>query len=351
MLTPTSADTEFEIRALAARDSLAALTTLLHRAYAHLAAQGLNLTAATQSEDATRQRTLEGQCHVAAHRGRLIGTITVSSPIDTVSGDWVDVLPLYRDRGTVHFHQFAVDPDWRGRGVARGLLAQAEEWALARGYRRMAVDMAEPAEELCAFYRYMGYRVVGHVQWPGKTYRSVVMEKLLDRSPLLRQLMTMARYNAWATDRLLAAVAPLDDAAYRRPLGLAFGSIHGTLNHLLVGEHLLWWPRIAEGRSPVVALDSEAETDRAALARRLREGAARWPGLIEGWSHDRLHGQLQYARLNGGTVTLPMAETMAHVFNHGTHHRGQISAALTALGQPAPELDLIFMLQQEAKDE
>ncbi len=39
---------------------------------------------------------------------------------------------------------------------------------------------------------------------------------------------------------------------------------------------------------------------------------------------------------------------LAHVFNHGTHHRGQITAALTALGQPSPELDLVYFLQQQA---
>jgi uncharacterized damage-inducible protein DinB len=47
-------------------------------------------------------------------------------------------------------------------------------------------------------------------------------------------------------------------------------------------------------------------------------------------------------------MSLPFAATLAHVFNHGTHHRGQISAALTAMGQPAPELDLVFLLQEES---
>jgi uncharacterized damage-inducible protein DinB len=44
---------------------------------------------------------------------------------------------------------------------------------------------------------------------------------------------------------------------------------------------------------------------------------------------------------------LPFAATLAHVFNHSTHHRGQITAALTAMGQPAPELDMVYMLQAE----
>ena len=45
--------------------------------------------------------------------------------------------------------------------------------------------------------------------------------------------------------------------------------------------------------------------------------------------------------------TLPFGATLAHVFNHNTHHRGQITAALTAMGQPAPELDMVYMLQAE----
>jgi uncharacterized damage-inducible protein DinB len=47
-------------------------------------------------------------------------------------------------------------------------------------------------------------------------------------------------------------------------------------------------------------------------------------------------------------VALPFAATLAHVFNHATHHRGQITAALTAAGHAAPELDLVYLLQQEA---
>ena len=54
---------------------------------------------------------------------------------------------------------------------------------------------------------------------------------------------TVARYNAWATQRLLDAVAAVNDTDYRRDTGLFFKSIHGTLNHLLVGEHLLWFRR------------------------------------------------------------------------------------------------------------
>lgn len=80
---------------------------------------------------------------------------------------------------------------------------------------------------------------------------------------------TLARYTLWATQRVLDAVATVPESDYRRDLGLFFGSIHGTLNHLLVAEHHLWWRRFAEGVSPVIALDEEVESDRACLAERL----------------------------------------------------------------------------------
>lgn len=161
--------------------------------------------------------------------------------------------------------------------------------------------------------------------------------------------LTLARYNVWATRRLLDALAAVDDAAYRRDIGLFFRSIHGTLNHLLVAEHRLWFRRFAEGVSPKVALDEEAEPDRARLAERLLAGAASWQPLIERWPAARFAGAFDYTTSKGVAVSLPFAPTLAHVFNHGTHHRGQITAALTVLGQPCPELDLVYMLQEEMK--
>ena len=159
----------------------------------------------------------------------------------------------------------------------------------------------------------------------------------------------LARYNVWATRRLLDVVATVPEADYRKDVGLYFKSIHGTLNHLLVGEHMLWYPRFARGVSPSVALDAEIEPDRDRLAQALKGGAANWLPLIESWPTERFDGPLAYTNMRGQAMRLPFGATLAHVFNHGTHHRGQVSAALTALGRPCPELDLVYLLQEESR--
>jgi uncharacterized damage-inducible protein DinB len=160
---------------------------------------------------------------------------------------------------------------------------------------------------------------------------------------------TLARYNHWATRRLLEAIEPLSDEDYRRDVGLFFKSIHGTLNHLLVGEHMLWYRRFAEGASPKLTLDEEIEPVRERLAQALKGGAANWLPLIESWPKEKFEGSLSYVTTKGIPVNLPIAASLAHVFNHGTHHRGQITAALTMLRQPCPVLDLVFMLQEESQ--
>ncbi len=350
--TPPAA---IEVRALASRDSLAALTEMLKRAYAPLLARGMNFTACTQDLDTTRQRVADGQCFVALVGGVIAGTVTACGPYDEREvGSRTDV-PWYRDPDIAHFQQFGVDPAWQRMGVGRKLVAASEQWAQDHGFGSIALDTAEPATELIEMYQRLGYREVGFVQWPGKTYRSVVMRKCLGQSALRDQLRTLARYNQWATRRLLDAVDLLPEAAYRRDVGLFFKSVHGTLNHLLLTEQVLWFQRFSHpvantATGPAgkpIALDTEVEADRQRLRQRLLDGTALWLPWLESVGEAQLLGELHYQRSDGQPQSLPFAATLNHVFNHGTHHRGQVTAALTMLGQPAPQLDLARLLQEE----
>lgn len=172
-------------------------------------------------------------------------------------------------------------------------------------------------------------------------------------NPLQNHFRTLARYHVWATRRLLDAhVALLSESDYRRDCGLFFHSIHGTLNHLLVAEGALWFSRFARGVSPAgIALDAEIETDRVRVAERLLAATQAWGPLIDGLTGDRLLGSSHYTTSKGVPTTLPYAATLAHVFNHATHHRGQITAALTMMGHDCPELDLVYMLQAERRQQ
>jgi GNAT superfamily N-acetyltransferase len=79
-------------------------------------------------------------------------------------------------------HQFAVEPTLQGRDIGSALMSWAESWAPDRGYSQLAVDTAESAHHLIAYYAKRGYRFVEFAQWPGKCYRSVVYSKELPMS-------------------------------------------------------------------------------------------------------------------------------------------------------------------------
>jgi len=160
---------------------------------------------------------------------------------------------------------------------------------------------------------------------------------------LHQHLRLMADYHAWALDRLYAEVDALDDADYFRDCGQFFGSVHGTLNHLLLVEHL-WQARLEQTVFPVTGLDQQLEPDRARLKQRLQTFAQGWRPFVDGLDAAAVAGDLNYRNLQNVPYTLPFASLVLHVFNHATHHRGQASIALVQLGRTAPVMDLPYFL-------
>ena len=162
-----------QVRKLTGGDSLEDITTLLHRAYARLGAMGLNYTAVNQSPEVTAKRVSGGQCFVAELSQRLVGTIVVQPTYARNDCEY------FTRNGVAAVHQFGVEPGVQGQGVGRALLAACESWARERGFRELAMDTAEEAGHLISLYGRLGYAHVGHVQWQGKVYRSVVLSKAL----------------------------------------------------------------------------------------------------------------------------------------------------------------------------
>lgn len=167
------------IRLLRGDDDLIALTEMIHRAYAPLAAAGLRYWATHQSVADTRERVGRGETWVVERGGRICATITLQAP-DRTSG-----APFYDRPTTAKIQQLCVDPAHQGDGLAGALMARAEARAEALGARHLALDTSEHAEQLIATYQRRGYRIVEHVDWrPAVNYRSVILALALPRREL-----------------------------------------------------------------------------------------------------------------------------------------------------------------------
>jgi len=151
----------------------------------------------------------------------------------------------------------------------------------------------------------------------------------------------LAAYNEWANRRLYDAAAGLPDEDYRADRGAFFGSLHGTLNHLLLGDRI-WMHRFTgEGEEPK-RLDAILHDDFASLraARHAEDG--RIVTYVGRLSEADLQGTIRYRSTRSpAEIEQYLAPLLLHFFNHQTHHRGQAHCLLTAIGGEAPSFDLL----------
>jgi uncharacterized damage-inducible protein DinB len=155
----------------------------------------------------------------------------------------------------------------------------------------------------------------------------------------------MARYNRWQNENLYGVADALPDAERRRDRGAFFGSIHGTLNHLLWADRI-WMsrfagtPRPAGGIPESVALYGDWDE--------LKRERAAFDAVIVDWT-DRLDdtalaGDMTwYSGAVKAEVTKPKWLLVTHMFNHQTHHRGQVHCMLTQAGGKPGDTDLFIL--------
>ena len=154
-----------------------------------------------------------------------------------------------------------------------------------------------------------------------------------------------ARYNRWANERVYASAARLPESDYKADRGAFFGSLHGTLNHILVADRI-WLRRLTgEGDMPG-RLNALLYDDLAGLAAARMKEDARLGTYVSALGEDDFAGTVTFRSTQGVESTQPRGAVLAHVFNHQTHHRGQAHALLTGLGQEGPVLDLMAFLRE-----
>ena len=164
---------------------------------------------------------------------------------------------------------------------------------------------------------------------------------------MLDHYRMFAAYNAWANRALYDEVGKLDDAAYRKQLGAFFGSLHGTLNHLLTADRI-WMKRFSGTGEAPASLDTILCDDFAALWAARQAEDARIIAFIDSLTEEKIRADFTYSPItNPAIITHPLGPALTHVFNHQTHHRGQCHGMLTALGGPSITLDLIYFVRTE----
>lgn len=166
-------------------------------------------------------------------------------------------------------------------------------------------------------------------------------------------LGALARYNRWMNDKLYALIAALSDDARKRDVGAFFKSIHGTLNHLLLADKV-WLARFTGVAIPdgfmapggIRSLDQELYADFGDLRRERTLTDEQLSAWVSALTHERLAAPLVYVR-RGQKQESPLWWAVAHLFNHQTHHRGQITTLLTQQGCDPGSTDLFAMLREE----
>ncbi|MBI1244890.1 MAG: DUF664 domain-containing protein [Alphaproteobacteria bacterium] len=159
------------------------------------------------------------------------------------------------------------------------------------------------------------------------------------------QFRVMARYNQWANERLYAACAKLHepDLFLQRPS--FFGSIHATLNHILVADRI-WMGRLTGHPAKIARLDEILYGDFPGLRVARTAEDAQIVAFCDALDEPNVNTTLRYKNMAGEAKAIPVRWVLTHFFNHQTHHRGQVHCLLSQTSVAPPSLDLAYFFPE-----
>lgn len=158
-----------------------------------------------------------------------------------------------------------------------------------------------------------------------------------------KHVQLMAEYNAWMNENLYAACAQMDDLALKAERGAFFGSVFGTLNHILWGDRV-WMARFTGKEYPSTPIDEWLYQDLASLHQARKDMDQEILSWANSLSEEALNTPLLFiSKMYGFSQTQPLWVYATHFFNHQTHHRGQATTILTQLGVDYGRTDLPLM--------
>ena len=158
--------------------------------------------------------------------------------------------------------------------------------------------------------------------------------------------LMLAHYNQWANQKLFSILTTLTEEQLNQDCGAYFKSLMQTANHLLVGD-LLWFERIKGAVASNYALGEILYPQIMSLIPARFEHDQCLIGFLNEYDEAAFNRLITYIR-RGQTYTEPLIEILAHLFNHQTHHRGQMHSMVFQLTGKSLELDLIFFQRENA---
>ena len=156
---------------------------------------------------------------------------------------------------------------------------------------------------------------------------------------LATHFQMLARYNRIANERLFAKCGQLDDAEYRKERAGSFGSIHGLLNHILLGDRR-WMGLFESGDRETPPLNQTLYDDFSSLQSARAREDARIEAFFTGLDAAFWSRSFPYRNNQGKDYVETAHVACSHLFNHQTHHRGQVHVMLSQTPVAPPSLDL-----------
>lgn len=160
------------------------------------------------------------------------------------------------------------------------------------------------------------------------------------------EIQELFDYNAWANRRGLEAAEKLSAEQFVQRIDSSFPSVRDTLAHIY-GAECIWLERF-QGRSPSGLPASAEFTDVSLLQQRWLEHEQRLLNFVRGLTQADLDREVQYKTLKFGVYRNPLWQSMLHMVNHGTYHRGQVTTMLRQLGAQPILTDLMHFYRERA---
>ena len=160
------------------------------------------------------------------------------------------------------------------------------------------------------------------------------------------EMAVLYEFNAWANRRMLGAVAAVKQDEFLRPMRSSFGSLRDTTAHIY-GSEWVWLERF-QGRSPASLPGATEFQDVAILQENWAELEARLLGFAGSVTQDELNRVMEYKTFKFGVYRNPLWQSMQHLVNHGTYHRGQVTTLLRQLGAQPVLTDLMHFYRERA---